>query len=91
MTVFVNVPSPLRQYSNGRSQLAVSAADVRTSLVTLRDEYPVLYRSVCDETGAIRRHVNIFVNNENVKGLGGLDTGLTDGDEVFIFHAVSGG
>lgn len=91
MTVTINVPSPLRHYSGGRSRLEVSAADVRTSLTTLRENYPALYRSVCDETGAIRRHVNVFVNNDNVKGLGGLDTVLGEGDEVSIIHAVSGG
>lgn len=91
MTITINVPSPLRQYSGGRSRLEISAADVRTSLTTLREDYPALYRSVCDETGAIRRHVNVFVNNDNVKSLGGLDTALGTGDEVFIIHAVSGG
>ncbi len=80
------LPAPAVQ----RRPLA-SAADVRTSLTTLREDYPALYRSVCDETGAIRRHVNVFVNNDNVKGLGGLDTVLGEGDEVSIIHAVSGG
>lgn len=91
MTVTINVPSPLRRYSDGRSRLEVSAADVRMSLTTLRESYPALYRSVCDETGAIRRHVNVFVNDDNVKSLGGLDASLGEGDEVSIIHAVSGG
>ena len=91
MNVTVNVPSPLRQYSEGRSRLDLSADDVRTSLATLRLEFPALYRSVCDETGAIRRHVNVFVNDDNVRKLGGLDTPLSEGDEVSIIHAVSGG
>ncbi|NNF02951.1 MAG: molybdopterin synthase sulfur carrier subunit [Rhodothermales bacterium] len=91
MNVSVIVPSALRRYSDGRSRIMVSAANVRASLEAVRADYPALYRSVCDETGAVRRHVNVFVNNDNVKRLGGLDTGLSDGDEVSIIHAVSGG
>jgi len=91
MTVIVNVPSPLRRYSDGCSRLKVAAADVRGSLTTVRDAYPALYRAVCDETGEIRRHVNVFINNDNVKGLRGLDTALSEGDEISIIHAVSGG
>ena len=91
MNVTVNVPSPLRRYSDGRSRLTVSAADIRGCLARLEVDFPALYWSVCDETRAIRRHVNVFVNDESVKRLQGLDTALTDGDDVFIIHAVSGG
>jgi len=52
---------------------------------------PTLYRNVCDETGAVRRHLNIFVNEENVRDLAGLGTMLKGGDVVTIVPAVSGG
>jgi molybdopterin synthase sulfur carrier subunit len=51
----------------------------------------VLYRNVCDETGAVRRHLNIFVNDENVRDLAGLHTVLKGGDVITIVPAVSGG
>jgi sulfur-carrier protein len=50
-----------------------------------------LYRNVCDETGAVRRHLNVFVNSDNVRDLDGVDTMLTPGDVVTILPAVSGG
>ena len=52
---------------------------------------PSLYRSVCDETGAVRRHVNLFVNTSHVRDREGLDTALAPGDVVTILPAVSGG
>ena len=52
---------------------------------------PPLYRNVCDETGTVRRHVNVFVNSDNVRDRDGLDTALAPGDVVTILPAVSGG
>jgi molybdopterin converting factor small subunit len=53
--------------------------------------HPGLYRSVCDETGAVRRHVNLFVNELHMRDRDGLDTALAPGDKVTILPAVSGG
>ena len=50
-----------------------------------------LYRNVCDETGKVRRHLNVFVNSNNVCDLDGVDTMLTPGDVITILPAVSGG
>jgi molybdopterin converting factor small subunit len=50
-----------------------------------------LYRAVCDDTGAVRRHVNLFVNNDHMRDRDGLDTALVPGDEIFILPSVSGG
>ena len=50
-----------------------------------------MYRNVCDETGTVRRHLNVFVNSDNVRDLDGVDTTLDAGDVVTILPAVSGG
>ena len=63
----------------------------RAALEQVEARYPVLYRSVCNETGAVRRHVNLFVNTESIRDLDGLDTELAEGDELIILPAVSGG
>jgi molybdopterin converting factor small subunit len=52
---------------------------------------PALYRNVCNETGAVRRHINIFVNTTHMRDRDGLDTVLTSGDEIVLLPAVSGG
>ncbi len=91
MTVTVHVPSALRHYCNGATELSLSAPSVRAALEQLERTHPPLYRSVCDETGKVRRHVNLFVNSSDVRDLDGLDTAVAPGDVITILPAVSGG
>jgi sulfur-carrier protein len=91
MTVTVHVPGALRVYCGGARELTLSAPSVGDALIELERRHPSLYRSVCDETGAVRRHVNVFVNSANVRDLQGLGTPLVPGDIVTILPAVSGG
>ena len=89
--VRVYIPGPLRTYCNGASELPVAAGDVRAALEHLAREYPALHRNVRDETGAVRRHINVFVNSDNIRDREGLDTRVEEGDLVTILPAVSGG
>lgn len=90
-TITVSVPTPLRKCCAGASELTLAATSVRAVLVELERRYPALHRSICDETGAVRRHVNLFVNNDHMRDCHGLDTTLEVGDVVTIMTAVSGG
>ncbi len=90
-TVTVHIPGPLRDYCAGASELAVSATTVRAMLEELERRHLPLHRSICDETGTVRRHVNLFVNASHMRDRNGLDTPLAPGDEVTILPAVSGG
>ena len=89
--VTVWVPTPLRACCGGAAEVSVAAADVRGALSELARRWPELHRSVCDETGAVRRHVNLFVNRAHVRDRDGLETLLVAGDVVMILPAVSGG
>jgi sulfur-carrier protein len=91
MTVKIHVPTVLRASTGGASELLVSATSVRAVLDELERSHPALHRSICDETGAVRRHVNLFVNASHVRDLQGLDTALVPGDVLTILPAVSGG
>jgi len=91
MPVTIFVPGPLREYCGGARELTSAASNVRGALRGLEQDYPSLYRNVCDETGAVRRHINIFVNASHMRDRDGLDTALHAGDEVIILPAVSGG
>jgi len=91
VTVSVRIPTALREYCRGASQLTVSGADVGDVLAGLEREYPRLYVNVCNETGAVRQHINVFVNNDSVRDGRGLATPLSPGDVVTILTAVSGG
>src|SRR5262245_212127 len=89
VTIFI--PGPLRVYCGGASELPISAGTVRDALRDLERTQSALYRNVCDETGAVRRHLNVFVNADNVRDLNGIDTTLMPGDVLTILPAVSGG
>lgn len=91
MTIAVHVPTALRGYCQGASQLSVMASSVRAALEELQQQHPAIYRGVCDETGAIRRHIHLFVNNDFLHEREGLDTALEPGDLLTIMPAVSGG
>jgi molybdopterin converting factor small subunit len=89
--VSVLVPGMLRPACGGAARLSLSASHVWDALEQIERLHPALYRSVCDETGRVRRHVNLFVNASNVRDLQGLDTPLAPGDVVLVLPAVSGG
>ena len=91
MNITIHVPAALRPCCQGASELALSAPSVRAALEQIEHSYPSLYRSICDETGTVRRHVNLFVNTAHVRDRDGLDTALVPGDIITILPAVSGG
>lgn len=90
-TISVRIPTALREYCGGVTQLAMEAPDVRAVLETFERAHPQLYRSICEETGRVRKHINVFVNTSSVRDGAGLDTTLSPGDVVTILTAVSGG
>ncbi len=92
MSVKVRIPTPLRKLTN---DLDVVVADGAGTLIACIDElerqYPGLRERLCDETGELRRFVNVYVNGEDVRFQQGLQTPLQAGDEVSIVPAVAGG
>jgi len=83
----VRIPAPLRRFAGDAGEVSLDAATVGEAVHQLEG----VRERVLDEQGALRRHVNVFVNGESVKFLDGLATALSDGDEVAILPAVSGG
>jgi molybdopterin synthase sulfur carrier subunit len=91
MSISIHIPTALRVDCGGRTELCVSAGTVRAALAQLERDHAALYRSICDETGRVRRHINLFVNSTLVRGPQGLETVLASGDVLTIMTAVSGG
>jgi molybdopterin converting factor small subunit len=91
MSITIHVPAILRNCCEGASELMLSAPSVRAAVEQLERSHPSLYRSICDETGAVRRHMNLFVNTSHVRDREGLDTALVPGDVITILPAISGG
>jgi MoaD family protein len=89
--VTVHLTAPLRPYAGGAKRIEIAAPTVRAALGVLEGEQPALHRNICDETGALRRHLNVFVNADNIRDLKGLDTELRAGDVLAFLPAVSGG
>ena len=92
MKVTIHLPSMLRSYCEGApARLIVEAVSVHESLQQLSQKHPAIYQCVCDEAGAVRRHINLFVNSSLLRSPEELTTPLHPDDELFIMTAVSGG
>lgn len=90
-SITIHVPGPLRSYCENDELLPIAARTVLEALQVLERDQADLYRNICDETGAVRRHLNIFVNADHVRDLDGVHTALKTGDVVTFLPAVSGG
>ena len=91
MSLKVVIPTPLRKFTAGAETVEVQAATVQEVLDSLDSKYPGFRASVCDETGSLRRFINIYLDGEDVRFLDNLATRVTDGAEIAIVPAISGG
>ncbi|MEM7155031.1 MAG: MoaD/ThiS family protein [Myxococcota bacterium] len=87
----VRIPTPLRKYTQGQEEVSIEAGTVRDLITNLETSYPGISERICDDKGAVRRFVNIFVGEEDIRFLENLDTGVKDADEVSIVPAIAGG
>jgi len=87
----VRVPTPLRKYTGGAEAVEADGASVGALLGDLDKRYPGIKDRICDESGQVRRFVNVFVNGEDIRFLQNLDTAVKAGDEISIVPAIAGG
>ena len=87
----VRIPTPLRPLTKGQGEVETKASSVVEMIEVLNSTHPGIKDRLCDETGELRRFVNIYVNEEDIRFLKGKDTSLKDGDEVSIVPAIAGG
>ena len=91
MAVTVRIPTTLRPISGGVSQVEVEGATLSSVLANLEAVHPGFRDRLLDDAGALRKFVNVFVAEEDVRFLQGLDTPVPDGETVSIIPAVAGG
>jgi len=91
MTVTVRIPTPLQTLTSGKPEVPGSGETLRERLGELEARYPGMKERLYDGQGNLRRFVNLYVNDEDVRFLAGEDTALRDGDEVSIIPAIAGG
>ncbi|MCH7510941.1 MAG: MoaD family protein [Chloroflexi bacterium] len=92
MSITVRIPTPLRKLTNELDTITADESETLAQLIdVIEGQYPGLKERICDETGELRRFVNVYVNGEDVRFLSGLQTPLEPGAEVSIVPAVAGG
>lgn len=91
MPTKVRIPTPLRKLTNNEEVVEVSAGTIGEAIAELQSRYPGIQERLVDEKGEVRRFVNVYVNEEDIRFLENQKTPLKDGDEISIIPAIAGG
>jgi molybdopterin synthase sulfur carrier subunit len=91
MSKQVRIPTPLRKLTNNEELVHVDSATVGAAIQELQARYPGIAERLVDEQGEVRRFVNVYVNEEDIRFLKNKETPLKDGDEISIIPAIAGG
>lgn len=91
MAVTVRIPTPLRTYTKDKGEVEANGKTVRELVQDLEKNFPGLGGRLVDEKGAVRRYVNLFLNDEDVRFQQALDTPVKDGDRLALVPAIAGG
>jgi len=91
MSIKVRIPTPLQKLTQDKEEVSASGKTVAELVTDLEKSYPGIRARLCDEQGKLRRFINIYVNEEDIRFLKGEATPLKEGDEVSIIPAIAGG
>jgi sulfur-carrier protein len=87
----LRIPTPLRSYTNGQSEVNVSGSNISDALTDLTTQYPALKPHLFNEGGELRPFVNLFVGENNIKDLQGVNTPIRDGEKIMLIPSIAGG
>jgi len=91
MPIIVRVPTPLQKLTQDKAEIKASGANIKELIDNLEASFPGIKDRICDENGKVRKFINIYVNEEDVRFLQQDETPLKNGDEVSIIPAIAGG
>jgi sulfur-carrier protein len=91
MATSIRIPAPLRKLTNEQELVEAAGTNIGEILADLDKNFPGLKERICDESGNVRRFVNIFINDEDIRFLDEKATAVKDGDEISIVPAIAGG
>ena len=91
MSKKIRIPTPLRKLTNNEETVEVNAATIGEAIAELQTRFPGIKERLVDESGGVRRFVNVYVNEEDIRFLQNQETPLKEGDEVSIIPAIAGG
>jgi sulfur-carrier protein len=87
----VRIPTPLRKLTNNEEVVEVDSGTIGAAIAELQSRFPGIKERLVDDKGEVRRFVNVYVNEEDIRFLQNQDTPLKDGDEISIIPAIAGG
>lgn len=87
----VLIPTPLRRFTGGQAKLTVAASDIGSLIQSINGQYPGIAEKVLDGDGNVKRFINVFVNDSEIRTLQGLATAVKESDQVSIVPAMAGG
>jgi molybdopterin converting factor small subunit len=87
----IRIPTPLRSYVNGQSEIPVQGRTVSDAMENLLTQYPAMRPHLTNSNGQLRPFVNLFLGESNVRDLQGLETPLKDGDKLLLIPSIAGG
>lgn len=87
----LRIPTPLRTYTGGKSEVTVSGVKISEALTDLTTQFPAIKPHLFNEGGELRPFVNLFVGEHNIKDLQGVETPIKDGDKVMLIPSIAGG
>ncbi len=91
MTIKVRIPTPLRKLTQNQAEVDADGSTIRDIVDSLEKQFPGFKERMCDDKGELRRFVNVYVGEEDIRFMDGLDTTIPDGESVSIIPAVAGG
>ncbi len=91
MAIKVRIPTPLRKLTNGSDEVTADGGTVKELIDDLEKNYPGLKERICESDGRLRRFVNLYLNDEDIRFKKNMDTELKDSDEISIIPAIAGG
>jgi molybdopterin synthase sulfur carrier subunit len=90
-TVSVKIPTPLRKFTAGKDTVEATGATVSQVLDNLEEQHPGIKSKLCDDAGKMRRFINLYANEDDIRFLDALDTEMKDGDTLSVVPAIAGG
>ena len=91
MGINVRIPTPLRKLTNGESEVEANGADISQLIDDLEKNYPGIKGKLCEDNGNVRKFLNIYLNDDDIRFMYSLATEVKDGDNVSLIPAIAGG
>jgi len=91
MSIKVRIPTPLQKLTQDKAEIFVDGKDINELIESLEKNYPGIKERLCDEQGKVRRFINVYLNDEDIRFLEAETTPVKEGDEISIVPAIAGG